>query len=137
MVENYRSSLIWKNFMANAEIAPMLQAIGFVKDTTSTDVKREESPVTKFQLLGNYPNPFNPSTTIKFSLPLMTNVEADVFDLMGRKVKTIVNTVFQTGQHEIVWNGTDDLEQTVASGIYIYWIKANGQILSGKMILQK
>ncbi len=70
MIENYRSQLLWKNFMANPEIQPMLDAIGFVPDSTSTDVNDVQTDnVSYYKLIGNYPNPFNPSTTIKFSIP--------------------------------------------------------------------
>jgi hypothetical protein len=137
MVENYRSSLIWKNFMANSEIAPMLQKIGFVKDTSAVGVEKKEVAVNKFELLGNYPNPFNPSTSIKFSLPALVKTEVSVYNILGEKVRTLVSAVLEKGTHEIKWNGTNEQNIPVSSGIYLYTVRAEEKMLSGKMILQK
>jgi flagellar hook assembly protein FlgD len=72
------------------------------------------------QLHPNYPNPFNPETTIKYQLSEPGEVRLEVYDLMGRKVKTLVNTQKRTGYYETIWTGRNESGQRVASGIYIY-----------------
>ncbi len=135
MIENYRSQLLWNNFMANPEIQPMLNAIGFKEDPTGVNDK--PASVTKFELLGNYPNPFNPTTMIEFSLPSVQNITLNIYDILGRKIKTLINGKLGEGTHQVLWNGEDNLGNHVSSGVYLYTIKADHQLLSGKMILQK
>ena len=88
-------------------------------------------------LLGNYPNPFNPETTISFSLKENGPVLLDIYNLKGQKVKTLVNEVMTSGKHNVVWNGTDENNRSVASGVYFYKMR-NGKFSSTKkMILMK
>ncbi|MCL5029425.1 MAG: T9SS type A sorting domain-containing protein [Bacteroidetes bacterium] len=135
MIENYRSQLLWKNFMANPEIQPMLDSVGFVPD--NTDVINSQTLPKEFVLEGNYPNPFNPSTTIKFELPRRQNVELNIYNMLGDKVRTLVNNVLSSGENKIVWDGKDDNNSVVSSGVYIYTLRMEDKIYSGKMILLK
>lgn len=80
----------------------------------------------------NYPNPFNPATVINFSLPVTNRVKLSIFDLTGRKVKTLVNTVLIAGQHRITYEANK-----LASGIYLYRIEADDFTTTRKMILLK
>jgi hypothetical protein len=77
-----------------------------------------------FELKQNYPNPFNPSTTIAFEIPKALNIELIVYNVLGQKVKTIVNRKFQPGAHHVVWDATNDLNLKVSSGTYIFLIFA-------------
>jgi hypothetical protein len=77
---------------------------------------------TKFNLLGNYPNPFNPMTTIKYALPYQSVVEIIIYDIMGRKVKSFTISSQSPGYQGIVWNGTNENERQVSSGLYFYRI---------------
>ncbi len=138
MIENYRSQLLWKNFMANPEIQSMLNAIGFVPDSISTGVNDIETNNTaSYKLIGNYPNPFNPSTIIKFDLPSKLNVEIKVYDTLGREVRKLFKGQLNAGSNEVKWNGRDNYGRSAASGIYLYTLQVNGEILSGKMVLEK
>lgn len=137
MVENYRSQLLWKNFMANPEIAPMLDSLGFTSDTTTTDVKEVKAIPQKFILEGNYPNPFNPSTTIKFVLPYSQQVELTIYNILGEKVKTLVNNILPAGENEIRWNGRNYFDSQAAAGIYIYTLSIGRKVYSSKMVLLK
>lgn len=96
----------------------------------------EIMPVTtapdKYTLTGNYPNPFNPSTTISFSLPEATRVELAVYDLSGRLVATLTNGWMQAGSHEVTFDGSN-----LASGVYVYKMMAGDFSASGKMVLMK
>ncbi|MCF6268413.1 MAG: T9SS type A sorting domain-containing protein [Melioribacteraceae bacterium] len=118
MVENYRTSLLWNLFMANPEIQPMLNAIGFKEDLT--DLGEETSTELDFKLYENYPNPFNPSTQIKYSIPNTSNVKLEVFNLIGEKISTLVNEEKQPGTYEVSFNGVN-----LSSGVYFYKISTN------------
>jgi hypothetical protein len=136
MIENFRTGLLWKNFMANPEIQPMLNAIGFVVDTP-TVVRNETIDELSFKLFGNYPNPFNPTTKIKFSTSEIQQVEIKVYDILGKEIKYLLKNNIESGIHEVEWSGDDELGNKVSSGIYFYTIKSRDKAIFGKMILQK
>ncbi len=87
----------------------------------------------------NFPNPFNPSTTISFSLTAKDakNTKLEIYNLKGQKVKTLVNEELSAGKHSVVWNGTDDSDKSVSSGIYFYKMRAGSYTSTKKMILMK
>ncbi|MBM2840866.1 MAG: hypothetical protein HW412_1394, partial [Bacteroidetes bacterium] len=85
-----------------------------------------------FQLEQNYPNPFNPSTQITFEIPIMTHVELTVFDVLGRKVATLVDETKRPGKYTVAWNATDQ-----ASGVYFMTLKAAGRAETKRMLLMK
>ncbi len=87
--------------------------------------------------VSNYPNPFNPQTTIKYNLPENGNVTLEVFNLKGQKVKTLVNQTQKSGEHSIIWDGKDDNARNLTSGIYFYKIKQGKFTSTKKMILMK
>ena len=92
---------------------------------TSTSI--DESPITTprlFSLGQNFPNPFNPSTQIEFSLSSRERVELSIYDMLGRKIRTLINTEIEPGQHSIIWDGANDSGQDVASGVYLYKLSA-------------
>ena len=88
-------------------------------------------------LLQNFPNPFNPTTTIRFELTRPGDARVDVFDAGGRLVRTLTEENLPAGIHEIVWNGRDDERRTVASGAYYYRIETDDDSATRKMILLK
>ncbi len=96
----------------------------------------EELPVA-LTLLGNHPNPFNPMTRIAFSLPQPGAVKVSVFDVAGRLVRELGDTEFDAGRGEIVWDGTDRLGESVATGVYLYRMEVAGEVRDGKMVLLK
>jgi len=73
-----------------------------------------------FELRGNYPNPFNPSTTIIFSLKEASTISLDIYNLKGQKVSTLTSGTYGAGEHALTWNGTDAASNPVASGMYLY-----------------
>jgi len=87
--------------------------------------------------LKNYPNPFNPSTTISFSIPDDDEIELSIYNIKGQKVKTLVNSKFKRGAHSIVWDGRDSSGNSVCSGIYFYRLTSGNQTLTKKAILMK
>ena len=90
-----------------------------------------------FRLLGNYPNPFNPSTTISFTLTEKENVRVLVRDILGSEVVEIFNGIASPGINRLQWKGTNSMGQTVNSGVYFYTVEVNNKVYSGKMIFNK
>jgi hypothetical protein len=85
----------------------------------------------------NHPNPFNPSTTISFTLPSRMRVTLEVFDVAGRRVASLVSEVRGGGHHEVTWNGRNDDGNAMHSGVYFARLEAGGRVLTKKMILLK
>jgi len=75
----------------------------------------------------NYPNPFNPSTTIEFSIQNDSKIELSIYNIMGQKIKTLAQNEFKKGDHSIIWNGDDESNKPVSSGVYQYNLKVNGK----------
>jgi len=90
-----------------------------------------------FQLGANYPNPFNPQTTISFALPQAETVRLAIYSLDGRLVRTLINGERQAGNHDVTWNGRDDAGRAVATGTYMYVIDAGDHHQTRKMSLIK
>ena len=90
-----------------------------------------------FVLQSNYPNPFNPSTAIRFGLPQEANVTVNVYSVTGEKVKTLVNGSYPAGYHTVQWDGRNETGVKTAAGVYVYELKAGGKRLVKKMILTK
>ncbi len=92
----------------------------------------------KFEVLQNFPNPFNPETSIRYNLPEAAVVTLVIYDQLGRKVRTLVNHVTQmAGYHSAVWDGRDESGRPVATGIYLYKVTAGQHSQVRKMVLQK
>ena len=89
------------------------------------------------QLLQNSPNPFNPSTSIKFYIPATTNVSIKIYDIIGREVTTLINKQTTAGYHIVYWNGKDSRGEGVSSGIYLYRLTAGSFSQTKKMNLLK
>jgi hypothetical protein len=92
---------------------------------------------SKFSLEQNYPNPFNPTTTIRYTLSKNTNVQLIIFNSLGQKVRTAVSSFQTVGPQKYVWDGTNNLGNKVASGIYFYKLITPNRVLSKKMVLIK
>ena len=88
-------------------------------------------------LHSNYPNPFNPSTTINFSLPKTAPVRLFIYNIRGQKVKDLLNESLECGNHSVVWNGQDDGNCPVASGVYFARLEQGGVTIISKMMLIK
>ncbi len=97
----------------------------------------DQTPALKGLALANAPNPFNPMTEIRFSLPSDGRVELRVYDAAGRVVSVLVNEVMSAGEHAVVWNGTDSRGRAVSSGVYFATLKTKTGELREKMLLLK
>ncbi len=85
----------------------------------------------------NYPNPFNPETTISYNLPKAGDVSVQIYNLKGQLVKTLINEVQAQGYQKVIWKGNNNQDKQVSSGIYLYKIKSTGGVISGKLVLMK
>jgi hypothetical protein len=94
-------------------------------------------PPEDFKLLPNYPNPFNPSTTISYDLPRDAKVSLRIYNLFGQAVRTLANEAQARGHKSVVWNGKDDSGKAVGSGIYICKLEAGGKVQHDKMLILK
>ena len=97
----------------------------------------EQVATDMVHLQPNYPNPFNPYTRINFDLPSATRVELNIFDLIGRRVISLVDGEVTAGRHSVEWDGMDSFGNRVASGVYFYRLTAPGITETRKMVLLK
>jgi len=92
---------------------------------------------TEFALHENYPNPFNPSTTLRFDLPELSDVNVIIYNMLGQEVKTFNMQNISAGHHSIKWNATNDLGDPVSAGVYLYQLQTRDFVKTRKMILLK
>ena len=90
-----------------------------------------------YKLIKNYPNPFNPVTTLRYDLPENSHVNITIYDMLGRQVKNLINQTQDAGYRSVRWNATDDYGKPVSAGIYLYQIQAGEFVQTKKMVLLK
>jgi hypothetical protein len=126
-------------YVGDGQIESILsnEAIGIPTSGTSED--ESEVAITRTALNANYPNPFNPTTTIVFSVGAIStsHVSIDIYNIRGQHVRKLVDDVYTDGEHSVVWNGTDEAGRDVASGIYFYRMKTDDFSETRRMILLK
>ncbi|MFH1336195.1 MAG: T9SS type A sorting domain-containing protein, partial [Candidatus Zixiibacteriota bacterium] len=97
---------------------------------------QQKNPLS-FALSQNHPNPFNPSTKIDFALSQSSYVTFQIYDILGRKVRTLVSQQLSSGQQSVIWDGKNDAGKDIASGIYFYQLRIGDFSESKKMLLLK
>jgi flagellar hook assembly protein FlgD len=85
----------------------------------------------------NYPNPFNPTTQIRFDLPVMGDVKLVIYNMLGQKVKEYTMSNIAAGYHSITWDATNDFGDPVSAGVYLYQLQTQDVVKTNKMILLK
>lgn len=108
-----------------------------VSPAVGIEILSGTQPPFRYALEQNYPNPFNPETIIKFQLPAAGRVTLAVYNILGQKVRTLVNERREAGFYEAVWNGRDERGGQLASGVYIYHLRAGSYQQVRKMIFLK
>jgi Zn-dependent metalloprotease len=113
-----------------------------VTGTSGAMIAKDGEPVivgtpAKFALLGNYPNPFNPSTHIRFELPSEERVVLKVYNSMGQEVRTLIDETRGAGVHSVVWDGRNQAGQQVSTGVYVYRLQAGTNVATRKMLMIK
>tara|TARA_B100000686_G_scaffold299492_1_gene333300 strand:- start:411 stop:4259 length:3849 start_codon:yes stop_codon:yes gene_type:complete len=105
-------------------------------ETEYVAINSENIPL-QYSLYQNYPNPFNPITTVRYDLPVDANVNITIYDLMGRSIRSLVNSQQTAGYKSVRWNATNNLGQPVSAGVYLYSIEAGEFRQTKKMVLLK
>jgi hypothetical protein len=141
---------LWGNFLYSVWMDNRIPGHGFdvffstvtFKATGVEDDEEENDLPERFVLCQNYPNPFNPSTKILFTVhgsqftvpgPIPTSLK--IYNVLGQKVRTLVDEPKKAGSYEVIWDGKDDQGKEAASGIYFYQLRTKDQILTKKMLL--
>ncbi|MCH7770056.1 MAG: T9SS type A sorting domain-containing protein [Bacteroidetes bacterium] len=106
------------------------QGVWILRNNLVTNIKDDNPIITKYELYQNYPNPFNPSTTIEFKIPQNEKVLIEVFDVLGQRVKVLLNEEMGKGKHKISFNAVG-----LSSGIYFYRIRTKETTVTKKMVL--
>ncbi|UCD65063.1 MAG: M28 family peptidase [Candidatus Zixiibacteriota bacterium] len=121
----------------SSAIAALRQAVEDLmsSQTPVDDDPRQAGLPEAYRLGQNYPNPFNPSTVIKFSLPARCDVNISLYNILGQRIVTLLDETRPAGTHRVVWDGTNADGEPVASGIYLYRMKAGDHTASKKMLL--
>jgi hypothetical protein len=92
---------------------------------------------SELSLHQNFPNPFNPQTTIRFDLPESGDVHLTIYNAIGQMVRTLKTGYLPAGQHQVVWDAKDLFGQTVGAGLYVYRLETGGRVLTRKMLFVK
>ncbi|MBE0564771.1 MAG: T9SS type A sorting domain-containing protein, partial [Krumholzibacteria bacterium] len=138
-----RADVVWlRTPPAGARLDLTVTGLEMAPWLGTVDVISGASPVPEVaaggtRLLGNHPNPFNPATTIAFTLESAGRVNLTVHDLAGRRVRTLVAQELPTGRHDAVWDGRDDSGRALGSGVYLYRLVSAGGGAAGRMTLVK
>jgi hypothetical protein len=117
----------------------MLESISYAGVRVQEKMIEVFVPVpTEYATLGNFPNPFNPSTRIGFRLPETSEISISIYGIQGNLVRELaLNQSFEAGEHFIAWDATDNSGQPVASGMYVYLFTAGSFNKTEKMLLLK
>jgi Ca-activated chloride channel family protein len=106
-----------------------------IADESSHTVKPVRPDPGEYVLYQNMPNPFNPTTQIRFILPKQAQIEVAVYNTMGQRIRILYQGIRPKGGYYVIWNGLDDQDQPMASGIYVVQLKAENQLYTRKMVL--
>jgi len=127
----------WRRFSYNPTRG--MKNIGFrcvwTQDSSTVSINQPELVPEVFALYPNYPNPFNPMTTIRYDLPQRSEVLITIYDILGREIRTLVNDLQDTGNKSVIWDSTDKFGRSVGTGIYLYQIQAGKFTRTWKMLL--
>ena len=113
------------------------KVLRFEGQVVSGIVASDTKVLNQYKLHQNFPNPFNPTTTISFEIPVISNTEIIIYDLLGCEVATLVDKKLTQGKYSAVWDGRDKYGRQVSTGIYIYQLRAGNIIETKKMCFVK
>lgn len=128
--------MVWNELGAGLKILiKQISKYGIIGDTNTTSVNEFDAKPYSFNLYPNYPNPFNPATTIDYELKQSGYIELNIYNVFGQKVRSLIEGYDNAGKKSIVWDGRDDLQRNVSSGVYIYSLNSDKYRISKKMLL--
>ncbi len=119
------------------DFASYLEFLATLSSITATESQNNQPTPQVLNIESNYPNPFNPETTIRFSVPSDGRVRVTIYNIKGQRVKQILNEHVVAGRHAVMWNGTDSSGRTVSSGLYFARIEQGNKHRIHKMMLMK
>ena len=108
-----------------------------IYSTSNINIANDPTLPAQPQLYQNFPNPFNPVTTLRYEIPETGLVNITIYNMLGREVKTLMNQPQDAGYRSVIWNATNDYGIPVSAGIYLYQIQAGEYISTKKMVLLK
>lgn len=124
------------NFATDVVMEPITLYARWSED--ATDIRDEvNSTINLFSLKQNYPNPFNPKTMIEYEIQKFSDVQLVIYNNLGRKVKTLINEQLSSGRYCSQWDGTNDRNEKVSSGVYFYQLKVNNEMQTKRVLLIK
>ena len=109
----------------------------FWVNTQYVEIDKSAPVASEFALHGNYPNPFNPSTKIKFSTEITSDVSITIYNLLSEEIYTADYGTMGAGTYDIRWDGNNSFGEKVPSGLYFYQVHSGNRSLNGKMLLMK
>ncbi len=133
-----KAFFVWADGISSGKTVILGVYAQYVDFSSVSNEDNSDAQSLASSLAQNYPNPFNPTTKISFTLAKdANNVELSIYNLKGQKVKTLAKDNFSKGSYSYVWNGVNDQDKAVASGVYFYKLKAGNQTSTKKMVLMK
>ena len=129
------TSLIGGIHLENDDPFTMLSSIKRPPLYPSRNIVSDDSSIDPIFSISNYPNPFNPTTSISFNLPEDSLVKLEIYNIKGQKVRTLVNDQLERGIHDVIWNGRNENNKSVASGVYFYRLNVNKKTEKVKKML--
>ena len=122
--------------VAGAEHAKQLKLVVGKHDFVDEKLAEARAIPTTYELSQNFPNPFNPATTIRYGLPKAERVTLKIYNLLGAEVATLVNDEPKAaGYHAAIWDGRDGNGRVVASGVYVYRLQAGSSVIITKKLV--
>ena len=115
----------------------MNEVLDYLLLTPSTTDEFTSVLPEKFELMQNFPNPFNPSTTLRFGIPIDSYVKLTIYNVRGQAIKNLVDDDLSAGRYELVWKGSDDQNRQVATGLYLARLQSGDQVKNVKMLYLK
>ena len=128
---------IWSKGKVTSVPVSGIKKITFGGITGVGEASKAQAIINSFELFQNYPNPFNPSTRIEYQIPSEGHVTVHIYNVMGELVNTLINSDQAAGKYTVTWNGKNNQNSPVSSGIYIYKVVFGNSVLSRKMLLLK
>ena len=119
----------------SASGVPLANIQAKIDELLSTSIVNDEITPQDFALFNNYPNPFNPVTTIRYQIPQQVRVNLSIINVSGQKIATLVNEEQPAGSYSVNWQGKDDNGNSVASGVYFFQLRAESFFKVNKMLL--
>jgi hypothetical protein len=135
-IETVRTGIVMMDYPGPGLIDWIIEYYNF-RVPTAVDEPDPASLPTSYDLAQNYPNPFNPSTTIEYDLPTLSRVKIEILNVLGQRVRLLVDREEPAGSYRVIWDGTDDRGQPVSTGVYFCRIETEDYLASRKMLLLK